>query len=67
MNLDSEQDGEVMENDAPDYALPAQRRGELLKVAKKNAVPSRWLKLRFNLPFRRAPYDETWTIWRSEV
>jgi DeoR family transcriptional regulator, fructose operon transcriptional repressor len=38
MNLDSEQDSEVMENDAPDYALPAQRRGELLRVAKKRGA-----------------------------
>jgi DeoR family fructose operon transcriptional repressor len=38
MNLDPEQDGEAMENDAPDYALPAQRRGELLRVAKKRGA-----------------------------
>jgi DeoR/GlpR family transcriptional regulator of sugar metabolism len=40
MNLGSEQDGEVTENEAPDYALPAQRRGELLRVAKKRGAIS---------------------------
>ena len=38
MNLDFEQDGEVKESDAPDYALPAQRRGELLRAAKKRGA-----------------------------
>src|ERR1700759_4671588 len=40
MNLNSEQGGEVMENEAPDYALPAQRRSELLRVAKKRGAIS---------------------------
>ena len=48
MNFDSEQDGEVIENDAPDYALPAQRRGELLRIAKKRgAITVAEIALRF--------------------
>jgi DeoR/GlpR family transcriptional regulator of sugar metabolism len=35
MDLDSEEAGNVVERLAPDYALPARRRGELLRVAKK--------------------------------
>jgi DeoR/GlpR family transcriptional regulator of sugar metabolism len=38
MELDSKQEGEVIENDAPDYALPAQRRGEMLRMAKKRGA-----------------------------
>jgi DeoR family fructose operon transcriptional repressor len=35
MSLDPEQVDDVKEHEAPDYALPARRRGELLRVAKK--------------------------------
>jgi DeoR/GlpR family transcriptional regulator of sugar metabolism len=38
MNSNADQDREVMVGDAPDYALPARRRGELLKVAKKRGA-----------------------------
>src|SRR6202795_1026992 len=38
MNSNADQDREVMVGDAPDYALPARRRGELLRVAKKRGA-----------------------------
>jgi len=38
MNMDSDQDGEAPGTFLPDYAIPAQRRGELLKVAKERGA-----------------------------
>ena len=38
MKLDSDQESDVIEGDSPDYALPARRRGELLRVAKKRGA-----------------------------
>ena len=38
MNMDSEQDVAAAESVLPDYAIPAQRRGELLKVAKERGA-----------------------------
>jgi DeoR/GlpR family transcriptional regulator of sugar metabolism len=38
MNTDSRQDVEAAEATLPDYAIPAQRRGELLKVAKERGA-----------------------------
>jgi DeoR/GlpR family transcriptional regulator of sugar metabolism len=38
MKFDSDQESDVIEGDSPDYALPARRRGELLRVAKKRGA-----------------------------
>jgi DeoR/GlpR family transcriptional regulator of sugar metabolism len=38
MNMDSEPDGETAETAPPDYAIPAKRRGDLLKVAKERGA-----------------------------
>lgn len=38
MNMDSEQDVEAAAPDLPDYAIPAKRRGELLKVARERGA-----------------------------
>jgi DeoR/GlpR family transcriptional regulator of sugar metabolism len=38
MNLDPEEENGVFETSSPDYAIPAQRRAELLKVAKERGA-----------------------------
>ena len=38
MNMDSEPDGDATETAPPDYAIPAKRRGDLLKVAKERGA-----------------------------